>query len=249
MPVDSPSKRKATPPSRMTARKKHVLQAGPKYPDSKTPSEAIASVPANDFSIVNTVTLSVGQDEQEMFIRGSDLARDSGFFATAMEKEWKEGQARTIKIPEERPDTMAHYLHYAARGLLFTEDITQVDGKGIESCYQQLCFLYVAGERFMNRSLQNRAVEEIVRLTGILDNCGVHWFPTGEEVNIVYRGTPQGSPGRQLMVDLQVVMGVKDWMDFDLEVDFLKDVAKALLDKVEDLDFREVELQADNYML
>lgn len=50
------------------------------------------------------------------------------------------------------------------------------------------------------------------------------------------------------MVDLHVIMGVKEWMDNELEVEFVTDVAKSLYDKVSGLGFREQDLNIDAYM-
>jgi hypothetical protein len=214
----------------------------------KTPAEAMASASVAEFSFEGAATLLVGHSEQKMLAHRSHLIRDSQFFAAAMKKEWVEGQTRTIKLPEEDPATIAHYLSYLYTGKFFTEDITVTVGDGIESCLQLLSSLYVCGERFIDPKFQNVVLKEIIRLTRLPDKDRMHWYPTGEDVNIIYRGTPQGSPGRRLMVDLHVIMGVKEWMDNELEVEFVTDVAKSLYDKVSGLGFREQDLNIDAYM-
>lgn len=215
----------------------------------RTPKEAIDLASFDSFSSASTVKLLIGEDEQEVIAYGSYLVRDSQFFAAAMKKEWVEGKTREIKLPEEHTATVSHYLFYVYSGKLFTEDIMRVDGDTIGPCFQLLCSLFVSGERFMNRRLQNDLVKEILRLTCLPDRQRLHWYPTGEDVNIIYRGTPQGSPGRRLMVDLHVIMGTKDWMVSGLENDFVIDVAKALYDKVQNLDFREIELSTQRYQI
>jgi hypothetical protein len=67
-------------------------------------------------------------------------------------------------------------------------------------------------------------------------------------VNIIYGGTPEGSPGRRLLVELQVVMGHKDWLDRRLDLEFVTDVAKAYCDNVESLPWRKKALEAGKYM-
>jgi hypothetical protein len=145
-----------------------------------------------------------------MIVHAPKLTRDSSYFEAAMKNQWVEGQTRTISLPEESPATIAHYLSYSYSGKLFAEDIRfaslRKHESHIEPCFQMLVSLYVCGERFLNRRIQ--------------------------EVNIMYRGTPEGSPGRRLLVDLQVFMGLKEELDYDLEVAFIVDVAKALHDKL-----------------
>jgi hypothetical protein len=206
---------------------------------NKTLSEALDSALSCHFSPDSTVTLLVGPNEQKMIAYGSQLTQDSHFFAAALKKEWTEGQTRTIKLPEECPATMAHYLAYSYGGKLFTEDIKsgslRKDESHIETCFQMLVSLYVCGEHFLNHRIQQSVVKEILRIS-LSRGEGGYWYPTREEVNIMYRGTPEGSPGRRLMVDLQVLMGAKDELTHDLEVAFIIDVAKALHDKLKEVD-------------
>ncbi|GAB7331730.1 hypothetical protein MBLNU13_g03706t1 [Cladosporium sp. NU13] len=246
MPGSTPVKRKA-PPTKTAARKRSSYM-GITGQSKKTPAEAMASASFADFSFEVAVTLIVGRSEQKMLAYSSHLIRDSQFFAAAMKKEWVEGQTRTIKLPEEDPATIAHYLSYLYTGKMFTEEITATVSDGIESCFRLLSSLYVSGERFIDPKFQNLVLKEIIRLTRLPDKDRMHWYPTGEDVNIIYRGTPQGSPGRRLMVDLHVIMGVKEWMDNELEVEFVTDVAKSLYEKVSGLGFREQDLNIDAYM-
>lgn len=198
-----------------------------------TPDEAVSFSLFTHFSADSTVTLLVGPGEQKMVAHSSQLASDSVFFAAALKKEWKEGQTRTIKLPEEDTSTMAHYLSFLYGGRLSTEDITVVPGEQIKQCYRLLAQLYVSGERFLNRRIQTAVIKEIFRLTLKHDSKRVCWYPTGEVVNIIYRGTPEGSPARRLLVDLHANMGTKEWMDHNLEAGFAIDVAKALYTKIQ----------------
>ena len=205
---------------------------------NKTPSEAINSALASHFSDDDVVTLIVGQDQdqQRMIVHAPKLTRNSSYFEAAMKNQWVEGQTRTISLPEESPATIAHYLSYSYSGKLFAEDIRfaslRKHESHIEPCFQMLVSLYVCGERFLNRRIQKSVVREILRLTLTPGESDDYWYPTREEVNIMYRGTPEGSPGRRLLVDLQVFMGLKEELDYDLEVAFIVDVAKALHDKL-----------------
>jgi hypothetical protein len=131
---------------------------------------------------------------------------------------------------------------------LFAEDIAIVDEDSLETSYSLLASLYVCGERFLNRRLQDAIIKQILRLACIPDKDGVSWNPSAKAVNTVYHGTPQGSLGRHLMVDLHVFFGVEDWLNHGLEVDFIIDVARDLHDKVRDCDFHDESPKVENYV-
>jgi hypothetical protein len=97
---------------------------------NKSPSEAPDAISVAQFSADGMVTLLVGKNEQTMIAQGDYLTRDSEFFAATMKKEWQEGQKRTIKLPEECPATMAHYLSFMYSGKLFAEEIATMDRGG-----------------------------------------------------------------------------------------------------------------------
>jgi hypothetical protein len=46
------------------------------------------------------------------------------------------------------------------------------------------------------------------------------WYPNADHVNVTYRGTPEGSPGRRFLVDLHVVLGTKESINHELEAEF-----------------------------
>jgi hypothetical protein len=234
-----------TPSSNTISEKTHD---GKMAPSDKTPGEAIDAISASQFATDSMVTLLVGKDEQKMVAYGSYLAQDSEFFAAALKKEWVEGQTRIIKLPEECPLTMAHYLSFVYSGKLFAEEITTVGGEQIRLCYYLLATLYVCGERFLNRGLQFAIVQHILRLTKILGKDGSYWYPNCKAVDIIYSGTPSSSPGRSLMVDLYVVKGAEEWLDAELGTEFVTDLLKAFYGKVQSLPFREEEMTAKKYM-
>lgn len=183
-------------------------------PKTKTPDEAIDSALSSQFSPENTVTLLVGPNEQKMIAYGSQLTHESEFFKAALKKEWAEGQTRIIKLPEESPAVMAHYLSYLYSGKMFTEDIKSVPGASIGQCFDLLASLYVACERFLNTKAQATILAEILRLACTEDEDDMQWTPAAKSVAIIYGGTPDGSPARRLLVDLHVACGESYWMSF-----------------------------------
>lgn len=244
-----PSKRAATPPGSLNARKTKAPCFGLSLPGSTTQSEVTNSVLPTDPYPDDTITLLVGEYQFRLTSSERLLTKDSQFFTAAIRDAWLDEDTRTIELPEGNPYVMTHYLSYIDDGVLYTEDTEEVSKGEAEFCYKLLSDLYVAGERFMHRRLQNHVMAEILRISRLRDETLTLWYPASDHVNTIYRGTPPGSPGRRLLVDMQVVMGTKDWMDHDFEIEFVNDVAKAFHDKVHNMSFRQVDLQDDDYML
>jgi hypothetical protein len=218
---------------------------------NKTPTEAIDSALSCHFTPDSYVTLLVGSDEHKMIAYSRQLTQDSDFFVAAMKKEWAEGQTRTIKLPEESPATMAHYLSYLYSGKLFTEDIKSVPGKEILPCFELLASLYVACERLLNSKLQCIILDEIKRLNFIPDENNTHWYPTAEIVAIIYNGTPESSPGRDFLVDLYVASPDLTWLSCQKSksfvTEFVIDAMQAMHDKATGLQYQLNRMAASHY--
>ena len=65
-----------------------------------------------NFSHDDIITLIVGPEEVKMSVHGAYLTRDSEFFKAALKKEWVKDETRVIKLPEEDPVMMAHYMTF-----------------------------------------------------------------------------------------------------------------------------------------
>jgi len=215
--------------------------------DSSATKDTVAKKDANtnednqvatsyDFSPDDAVTLIVGPEQKRMLIHGTYLTRDSDFFKAALKKEWVEGETRVIKLPEEDPETMAHYLTFVYHNKLPFKGITPKKRDDYGARWAILVDLYVYGERFLCRVIQNAAIKEMIRLTRVRSSDGSAWFPTGTSVERVYAGTPEGSPMRQLMVDMHVIRGKKEWLgppDAHANPRFLMDLAQAFFEKMD----------------
>lgn len=211
-----------------------------------------------DFSSQDAVTLVVGAEQEEMLVHGTYLSRNSEFFKAALKKEWVEGQTRLIKLPEESPDVMKHYLTYVYHDKLKVSDTTPTELMHYYDQYSTLADLYMYGERFLNRALQHAVIENIIRLTATTradtKDLGktYYCFPAGPLINKLYNGTPAGSPGRRLLVDLYVRNGLKQSMTLELEPQFILDAASALYDSIEAQDegvnVRSKVLNAEDYL-
>jgi hypothetical protein len=186
-----------------------------------------------DFRHDDAVTLVVGPDQKKILVQGNYLTRNSEYFNVALKKEWLEGETRTITLLE-CPDVMAHYITFAYEGKLSTSHNCLTAKADFEHCYRLLAELYVYGEKFLNPSIKKAVILEFFRLMGVRDASGLLWCPSNEEVNTIYRGTPEHSPARRLMVDTHVTKGGKFWLHDGLKPAFLVDLAKTLYDRALD---------------
>lgn len=138
----------------------------------------------------------MGPQQRKIIVHTSYITSCSDFFATALKEEWLEGQTRTVTLPNEDRELMAHYVDY-----LYTQKLPTRDYRpslfGTTPSGQLACLvlaqLYVLGERILDKSFRNAVIEEVVR---------IYSRPMTDMVNVVYQGTVAGSPARRLMVDL-----------------------------------------------
>ena len=219
--------------------------------DVSTTENVQAAIPYH-FSRDDAVTLVVGPEEKEMFVHGTYMTKGSDFFKAALKKEWTEGHTRVIKLPEQTPEIMAHFLTFVYHGQLPFNGILPTKKEHFTPRWPILIELYLYGERFLCPSIQNAVIDEILRLTRIACAGGKRWYPTHTNVDKIYRGTPEGSPLRRLMVDMHLVWGRKNWLSETTNAQFLLDVAKAFYDKINPHtvigDFRLKELVNEDYL-
>jgi hypothetical protein len=206
-----------------------------------------------NFSHDDTITLIVGPEEAKMTVHGAYLTRDSEFFKTALKKEWVGGQTRTIKLPEEDPETMGHYMTFVYEKKLPLDDLRPDKREHFDARWPILIDLWLYGERFVNRTIQNAAIKEIFRLTCIECRNGLRWYPSRENVDRIYQGTLEGSHLRRLILDMHITMGAPGWFSAGADGrEFLLDLTKDLYEKMRQHnafdEFRYKDLNVENYL-
>ena len=189
-------------------------------------------LPAYGFNPDDIVVLLVGSQERKMIVHSPQITAHSEFFAASLKKEWIEGQARDIKLPEEEPEIMAYDIEFVYFSKLPT-DIYTTTSPGLEKefGYKLLAELYVLAERMLDSKCRNRVLQEILRLRDLKCKTNVKWNPTCVPINIIYQGTTPGSPARRLLVDIHVSDAREDWYPEDVHVDpvFLMDLVRRFL--------------------
>lgn len=210
---------------------------------------------AYDFNADDIVILLVGPQERKMVVHSPQITAHSEFFAAALKKEWIEGQAREIKLPEEEPEIVAYYIESVYFGKLPT-DIYTTTSPGLEKelGYKLLAEMYVLAERMLDSRCRNRLLQEVLRLRDLKCKTGDRWNPTHVPINIIYQGTAPGSPARRLLLDIHAKQAREDWYPEDVHVDpvFLMDLLRKFLLNVKNFtrveEFRQqVNLKAEDY--
>lgn len=175
----------------------------------------------------DAVTLHVGPTEHVLLAHGSFITRNSDFFTTALKKEWAEGQTRVIKLPEERPHVVSHYLNYtytkALPSNMISSEPADTFAERANEYQELLAELYVLGERLLDKPIKKAIIREIVRLASLPKRI----CPTIDATNTIYRGTTAESPARRLMTDIQLAFGTTLSLDAASDAAFVLDVARA----------------------
>ena len=82
----------------------------------------------------------------------------------------------------------------------------------------------------MNARLKNAVVDAIIAKICLPDENRIHWYPTMTAIDIIYKGTPKGSHGRSLMVHIYTRRGLNEWLEDDVDPDFLLGCTRAFLE-------------------
>ncbi|KAF2768003.1 hypothetical protein EJ03DRAFT_253755, partial [Teratosphaeria nubilosa] len=135
------------------------------------------------------------------------LIAHSAFFEAALHRDWKEGQQRVISLPLDEPEAFHIYVRYMYTGSLHLDDIQA------NELNMMLCQLYCLGERLLDSTFQDTVLDALVTASRVRDPAtGRRSVPLkSDKVNLIYDGTPLGSPMRKLLVDMAVCSGHSGW--------------------------------------
>jgi len=135
----------------------------------------------------------VGILKEPFFIDVGVLHKSGSFFPTALKKQWKEGQQKIIELPEEQPQIFRIYAQwlYTAKIFCRTDDRRED--------IHTLCELYTPGEKLMDRTLQDRAMDALSSLSAVDEED--LWLPYFCTVDYVCEHLPDNSPARRFLID------------------------------------------------
>lgn len=180
------------------------------------------------------ITVAVGQDELKVSFKVHEhaICDRSEFFRNSMKPEWSSMRAdpRVIELPEDDPDAFSLYRTWVYSGKLAILPDKDCDLNSTTERYHTLAYAYVLGERLLDTDFKNAIADAYVLYArGIPPSR--RYYPSNEEIRIIYEGTREESPIRQLLVDIWYCRGKAEWLekDADLPREFLTNVVRELL--------------------
>lgn len=137
-----------------------------------------------------------------------------------LDKHWKEGGTGVVKMPEDRSDVLIAYINW-----LYTKVISPF-AKGRGDDYARLARLYVLGEKIQDDAFCDQILTVI---TKSIDTSNRN--PGPPSIQIIYSGTPSGSPIRQLLLESYSASASEKWFTENgpYNTEFMNDLVKQLV--------------------
>ena len=167
---------------------------------------------------------------QETFAVHEELfTTHSVYFRNAIKGKFTEAQERVVTLKEVAPKVFQTYVI-----LLYTSAMAT---KGPDE-WLELCRIYVLAEYLVDIYAKNKTIDAMYAyLAETLPTEPMYESPekpfSAESLQVVYDGTPEGSPLRRLCVDLYALHGRKAWLKNakaeEFPPEFLYDIAVKLL--------------------
>jgi hypothetical protein len=110
---------------------RHALHAGPEYDTLPLPCEAVLTQFAIRSIASQPVIVYVGEARKPFYVHERLLRSYSGFFDTALKKEWKESDDRAINLPDADHKTFTIWVKWVYTGRLFLkkeDDLVTCEG-------------------------------------------------------------------------------------------------------------------------
>lgn len=187
------------------------------------------------------ITVTVGDEEEKRSfkIHEDAICDRSMFFRNSMKPEWASMRPdpRTIHLPEDSPEAFALYRTWLYCGKLAILPETSTGDSNLENSnlgtppehYHTLAYAYVLGERLLDVRFKNTIMDTYVLFAR--GGAGPRYYPSNEEIRIIYDGTSELCPIRRFLVDIWYCRGKLEWIenDSDLPQEFLAAVVKEML--------------------
>lgn len=176
------------------------------------------------------LTVTVGTNGTTYPIHQSLVCASSKFFRSAVKPEWTSSKAdpRAVDLSEEVPGTFEIYVHWLYFKTLPT--VRMEPKANIASEYKDLARCYVLGEKLIDIEFKNAVLDSFA--DAMADQLlKEHRFPGVQEINIIYKGTMEDSPARELLVDIWAHHSLESW-NILLELlpaEFILDLTKAFI--------------------
>jgi hypothetical protein len=151
-----------------------------------------------------------------------------------MNGNWAESEERLVKLLKDEPEIFAIYVNYVYTNNIATNSCEgSKAGDLIRHELLMLSKLYILCEKLCDKAGKNATVEAIIAVNTEVDSEGKHYAPGPAAISLLYTGTPEGSPVRQLVADLCTRVSAQAITN-DLPKEFLVDLTISLLNSQDD---------------
>jgi hypothetical protein len=103
------------------------------------------------------------------------------------------------------------------------------DTKGNREEVNLLIEAFVLSEKLQDQDFKDAIIDSLIHAVDTPDRQDTRWYPRSATIDRAYRGTPENSPLRKLLVDIHFFYGHTDWLDKATNTDFLRDLTKEFL--------------------
>lgn len=157
------------------------------------------------------------------------LQENSGFFAAALKKDWREGQQRVVELPEADSgafNTWLNWLYCRRLYLAAGPDEERVRNR----CMNDAISAYALGSVLLDSDFMDAVIDAIAVETCIVEG-GLSIVPHPEAVTLAYDKTPQNSMLRKLLVCRHAnAKNASELISEECDPRFILDLAKLLAD-------------------
>ncbi|KAJ4986869.1 ankyrin repeat-containing protein [Stagonosporopsis vannaccii] len=190
---------------------------------------------SNAFNYIQSpfLRISVGGEAgpKEFFVHQGLICQHSDFFKKAIEGPWQESEQRAVSLPADDPDVFSLYLILLYTNKLPIKQVVQA----VEMCdeYYDLSRLFVLAEKLVDTTTKGLVLAAMIAHSQ--EMCPHRRFlcyPTIESIQIIYHGTPEGSPARELFVKYYTEHGMSSFLTTTGSVvpkDFLYELSVSIL--------------------
>jgi hypothetical protein len=184
--------------------------------------------------MLNLITVSVGPTNTTFSIHEAIIRKSSEFFDDAMKPEEASTRSdpRVINLSNEDPEIFKIYLNWLYCKTLPTVVASKEESESEpESEYILLSKSYVMGERLMDTGFKDALLDAFADCVENQPTSDAR-IPGSNPINIIYVGTKEKSPARQLLVSMWVFYADKDWAEYvndNLPHAFVLDFSRAII--------------------
>ncbi|KAK4889098.1 hypothetical protein LTR27_012066 [Elasticomyces elasticus] len=173
------------------------------------------------------VHVGKGHTKQTFDVYELSLVTHSEFFRAAASERWKEGQERTVSLPDDKPEYFEIFFNFLNGGQIFSSKADDyIKEKNTDAEWARLLLCWVFGQKILSVTFKDAIVDAMVEKTKDGPHC----------TNLYTTPFDQSTPSKQLrklLADIVVYRFVPvDWKTATTQItkypEHLLDVALAL---------------------